>query len=122
MRFVAGAFGILCGLVVIAIAARYAFKTSDNDFDGYIWAFIYGAVSFGGLFGHALAVRVWRHSKLAGALVFAGSAVALIISLSNSLGAMAGRGMNRRPSVFKSPRRCAICAEASTAPSESAKA
>lgn len=92
MRFVAGTFGIVCGLVVIAIAARYGFKTSDNDFDGYIWAFMYGSVSFGGLFGHALAVRVWRHSKLAGALVFAGSAIALIISLSNSLGAMAGRG------------------------------
>jgi hypothetical protein len=44
------------------------------------------------LFGHALGVRAWRHSKLVGGLVFAGSAFALLISLSNSIGAMAGRG------------------------------
>ncbi|MGA7325562.1 MAG: hypothetical protein WBX25_13995 [Rhodomicrobium sp.] len=92
MRIVTGAFGVVCGMVIIAIAARYGFKTSDNDFDGYIWAFMYGAVSFGGLFGHALGVRVWRHSRPAGLKIFAGSAFALTISLSNSLGAMAGRG------------------------------
>ena len=43
MRTFARVFGVLCGAVVIAIAARYGFKTSDNDFDGYIWAFTYGA-------------------------------------------------------------------------------
>src|SRR5579871_5432835 len=92
MRMLAGAFGLVCGAVIIAVAARYGFKTTDSDFDGYIWAFMFGAVSFGGLFGHALGVRVWRHSQLAGVLIFAGSAFALTISLSNSLGAMAGRG------------------------------
>ena len=85
-------FSILCGLLVVAIAARYGFKTSDNDFDGAIWAFTYGAVTLGGLFGHALGVRAWRHSKTTGALVFAASAFALVISLSNEIGAMAGRG------------------------------
>ena len=92
MRTFARLFGVLCGLVVIAIAARYGFKTSDNDFDGYIWAFTYGSVTLGGLFGHSLAVRVWRHNGRIGAVVMAVSAVALVISLSNSLGAMAGRG------------------------------
>jgi hypothetical protein len=92
MRWFARAFGLICGSIVIAIAARYGFKTSDNDFDGYIWAFTYGAVTLGGLFGHALGVHAWRHSKLVGVLVFAGSAFALLISLSNSIGAMAGRG------------------------------
>ena len=92
MRVFARAFGLLCGAVVIAIAARYGFKTSDNDFDGYIWAFTYGSVTLGGLFGHSLGVHVWRHNKPIGALVFVGSALALMISLSNSLGAMAGRG------------------------------
>ena len=77
---------------MIAIAARYGFKTSDNDFDGYIWAFTYGSVTLGGLFGHSLAVRVWRHNRQIGVLVMAASALALVISLSNSLGAMAGRG------------------------------
>ena len=92
MRIFAKLFGLGCGVLVTAIAARYGFRTSDNDFDGAIWAFTYGAVTLGGLFGHALGVRAWRHSKLLGALVFAGSAFALIISLSNSIGAMAGRG------------------------------
>ena len=85
-------FGLISGTVVIMIAARYGFRTSDNDFDGWIWAFMYGAVSLGGLFGHALGVRAWRQSRLVGGLVFAGSAFALLISLSNSIGAMAGRG------------------------------
>ena len=92
MRAFARFFGLICGAVVILIAARYGYRTSDNDFDGWIWAFMYGSVSLGGLFGHALGVRAWRHSKLVGSLVFAGSALALLISLSNSIGAMAGRG------------------------------
>jgi hypothetical protein len=92
MHTFAKLFGLCCGVLVIAIAARYGFKTSDNDVDGAIWAFTFGAVTLGGLFGHAFGVRAWRHSKLLGALVFAGSAFALIISLSNSIGAMAGRG------------------------------
>ena len=92
MRIFAKLFGLGCGVLVTAIAARYGFRTSDNDFDGAIWAFTYGAVTLGGLFGHALGVRAWRNSKLVGALVFAGSAFALLISLSNSIGAMAGRG------------------------------
>lgn len=92
MRTFSKLFGLACGCVVIAIAARYGFKTSDNDFDGYIWAFTYGSVTAGGLFGHSLALRVWRHNEHIGAIVMAASALALIISLSNSIGAMAGRG------------------------------
>jgi hypothetical protein len=75
-----------------AVAARYGFKSSDNDTDGYVWAFFYRAISFGGLFGHAVAVRLWRESKLAGFLAGVAAAAALTVSLSNSLGAMAGRG------------------------------
>ncbi len=92
MRIFAKLFGLGCGVLVNAIAARYGFRTSDNDFDGAIWAFTFGAVTLAGLFGHALGVRAWPNSKLVGALVFAASAFALLISLSNSIGAMAGRG------------------------------
>jgi hypothetical protein len=92
MRTFARFFSLGCGAIVIVIAARYGFKTSDNDFDGGMWAFTYGAVTLAGLFGHALGVRAWPNSKLVGALVFAVSAFALLISLSNSIGAMAGRG------------------------------
>lgn len=96
MRLFVKLFGLGCGALVIAIAARYGFKTSDSDFDGAIWAFTCGAVTLAGLFGHAVGLRAWRNSKLVGALVFAGSALALLISLSNSIGAMAGRGNERQ--------------------------
>jgi hypothetical protein len=92
MRAFARLFGLICGPMVVMINARYGYRTSDNDFDGYIWAFTYGAVTLGGLFGHAVALRVWRHNKPIGAIAMAISAFALVISLSNSLGAMAGRG------------------------------
>jgi hypothetical protein len=36
MRAACGVFGLLCGAVVIIIAARYGFKSSDNDTDGYV--------------------------------------------------------------------------------------
>ena len=42
----------------------YGFRTSDSDFDGWIWAFMYGAVSLGGLFRHALGVPSGEHVYL----------------------------------------------------------
>ena len=92
MRIACGLFAFLFGALVIFIVARYGFKTSDNDADGYTWAFTYGGVTLGGLCGHAVAVRLWRHSQTASALVFLVATAALTISLSNSLGAMATRG------------------------------
>jgi hypothetical protein len=38
MHTFAKVFSVLCGLLVVVIAARYGFKTSDND-HGAIWAF-----------------------------------------------------------------------------------
>jgi hypothetical protein len=96
MRIFVKLFGLDCGALLIVIAAQYGFKTSDSDFDGAIWAFTGGTVTLAGLFGHAVGVRAWRRSKLVGTLVFAGSTLALLISLSNSIGAMAGRGNERQ--------------------------
>jgi hypothetical protein len=93
MRHFVGLFGLVCSAIIIAVASRYGVKTSDSDFDGYIWAFIYGAITFAGLFGHMVAVRLWwryRMRWLSGA-VFIVCFLTLIISLSNSIGAMAGR-------------------------------
>ena len=70
MRTFARFFGLSGGFVMIVIAARFGFKTSDNDFDGYIWAFTYGSVTLGGLFGHSLALRVWRHNQRSAALLW----------------------------------------------------
>ena len=101
MRTFARVFGLLGGFVLIVIAARFGFKTSDNDLDGYIWAFTYGSVTLGGLYGHSLALRVWRHNQRIGGLVMVISALALIISLSNSIGAMAGRGNEKQAARLK---------------------
>ena len=115
MRTFARLFGLVCGAMVVVIAARYGYRTSDNDFDGYIWAFTYGAVTLGGLFGHALALRVWRHNKPS-ALAMAISAFALIISLSNSSGAMAGRGNEQQAARMRVADTCGTCAAGSKAP------
>ena len=92
MRHCVGLFGLVSSVIIIAVAARYGFKISDNDLDGYIWAFIYALITFGVLGGHMVGVRLWRYGKNLLALgIFALSLFALAISLSNSLGAMASR-------------------------------
>ena len=92
MRHGVGIFGLVCSAIVISVAARYGYKTADNELDAWIWAFTYGAVTFAGLGGHMVGVRLWRYGKRGFALtIFAASFFALLISLSNSLGAMAGR-------------------------------
>ena len=48
MRHCVGLFGLVSSVIIIAVAARYGFKISDNDLDGYIWAFIYALITFGG--------------------------------------------------------------------------
>lgn len=91
MRNVVGGFGLLCGIIVIGLVGRYGFKTTDIDADAWIMAFLFAAIATGGLFGHAVAARLWRHNKAASAAMGAVSAVALMLNLSNSLGAIAGR-------------------------------
>ena len=91
MRDVVGIFGLMCGLVVIGLVGRYGYKTTDNEADAWIMAFLFGAIAAGGLFGHAVAVRLWRHSKVASIGMGLVSVGALGLNLSNSLGAIAGR-------------------------------
>jgi hypothetical protein len=92
MRHGIGLFALVFGCIIIGVAARYGFTTSDNDLDGYIWAAIYGGVTLAGLCGHAIGVRLWRYGLHKLSLsIFAVSLFILLISLSNSLGAMAGR-------------------------------
>ena len=94
-------FGAMCGAVVIAIVARYGFRTADNQLDGFIWAFMYGMIAFGGLFGHALSARLWREHRRVAVMVGIGAALALTVNLSNSLGAMAGRSNEKQAGRIK---------------------
>jgi hypothetical protein len=91
MRSTVGIFGVVCGLIVIGLVGRYGFKSTDIEADAWIMAFLFGAIAAGGLFGHAVAVRLWRTSQPASVTVGIVSAVALLLNLSNSLGAIAGR-------------------------------
>jgi MFS family permease len=91
MRVLVGIFGGICGLVVIGLVSRYGYKSTDIEADAWIMAFLFGVIAAGGLFGHAVAVRLWRHSRLAAVVCGLICAVALVINLSNSLGAIAGR-------------------------------
>jgi hypothetical protein len=91
MRSAVGIFGVVCGLIAIGLVGRYGFKSTDIEADAWIVAFLFGAIAAGGLFGHAVAVRLWRLSQPASISVGVVSAAALLLNLSNSLGAIAGR-------------------------------
>lgn len=92
MRLLAGIFGVACGAILVGMVARYGYKTSDNEIDGAIAAFLFAVITAGGLSGHAIAARVWGRNRLAAVVVGLISMAALIVSLSNSIGAIAGRG------------------------------
>jgi hypothetical protein len=91
MRSAVGIFGLLCGAVVIWTVANYGFASADDPAAKWNMAFLFAVIAAGGLFGHAVAVRIWRISKGFSILIGIACAGALIINLSNSLGALAGR-------------------------------
>ena len=101
MRSCVGIFGLVCGLVVIGLVARYGYKTTEETTDAIIMAFMFGAISAGGLFGHVVAVRLWGASKTSAVLTGAVGMAALIISLTNSLGAIAGRADKSTGSIIE---------------------
>jgi hypothetical protein len=55
----------------------------------------FGVIATGGLFGHAVSVRLWRLSRFWSVAVGIACAGALLINLSNSLGALAGKDGRR---------------------------
>jgi hypothetical protein len=57
----------------------------------------FGVIATGGLFGHAVSVRLWRLSRFWSVAVGIACAGALLINLSNSLGALAGKDGRRCP-------------------------
>ncbi len=92
MRTLAKFFGYAGGVVVVIVAGQYAYMTSDTPVSGAIWAFLYGFIAIGGLFGPALATRVWAYNKAASVFTWAVALASLTIAISNEVGAMAGRG------------------------------
>jgi hypothetical protein len=92
MRNLLALFGAVCAVVVIVLVARFGYRTADNAIDGIITAVLFGIIATGGLGGHAVAVRLWRVSRPWSIIIGLVSAAALVVNLSNLLGAVAGRG------------------------------
>jgi hypothetical protein len=91
MRSLVAIFGFTCGAVVIWTVAQYGYASADDPAARWNTAFLFGVIAAGGLFGHAVAVRTWPVSKVWSGLIVLACGAALVINLSNSLAALAGR-------------------------------
>ena len=91
MRSLLGAFGLVCGAIVVWTVGNYGYGSSDDPNVKWNMAFLFGAIACGGLFGHAVSARLWRISPALSLTIGGVCGLALIVNLSNSLGALAGR-------------------------------
>jgi hypothetical protein len=106
MRNAVGIFGLICGVVVIWTVGNYGYASADDPAARWNIAFLFAVIAAGGLFGHAVSVRLWPINSVCSALVGLACAAALIINLSNSLGALAGR--NSRSAAESASKSSAI--------------
>jgi hypothetical protein len=91
MRSAVGLFGIVCGGVVIWTVGHYGYASADDPSAQWNIAFLFAVIAAGGLFGHAVSVRLWSINRLCSVLAGLVCGAALVINLSNSLGALAAR-------------------------------
>src|SRR6266571_3087874 len=92
MRLLFGCLaGLLC-LVSVALAARYGYKGADTEIDGAISGVVFGLIALCACLFDAAAVRLWFMKHQIGAVVIGFiAAAALVVTFTNSLGAIAGR-------------------------------
>jgi hypothetical protein len=92
MRVLFGCLAVLLAAVSISLAARYGYKGADTMIDGVISAVVFGAIALCAFIFDAAAVRLWfmRH-RVGSVVIGAISAAALVVTFTNSLGAIAGR-------------------------------
>jgi hypothetical protein len=92
MRTMFGCLAVLLGAVSIALAARYGYKGADTEIDGLISGVVFGLVALCAFLFDAAAVRLWFMQHKAGSAVIGLiAAAALVVTFTNSLGAIAGR-------------------------------
>jgi hypothetical protein len=92
MRVLFGGLAVLLGAVSISLAARYGYKGGDTVIDGVISAVVFGAIALCAFLFDAAAVRLWFMShRIGSAPIGCIAAAALIVTFTNSLGAIAGR-------------------------------
>jgi len=93
MRLLFGCLAVFLGAVSIALAARYGYKGADTTIDGVISAVVFGAIALCAFIFDAAAVRLWFMRHYVGATVIGViAAAALVVTFTNSLGAIAARG------------------------------
>ena len=92
MRLLFGCLAVFLGAVSIALAARYGFKGADTIVDGVISAVVFGSIALCAFVFDAAAVRLWfMGHRLGSVTIGVIAAAALIVTFTNSLGAIAGR-------------------------------
>jgi hypothetical protein len=93
MRLLFGCLAVFLGAVSIALAARYGYKGADTIVDGLISAVVFGSIALCAFIFDAAAVRLWFMRHHVGAVVIGViAAAALVVTFTNSLGAIAARG------------------------------
>ena len=93
MRLLFGCLAVFLGAVSIALAARYGYKGADTIVDGVISAVVFGSIALCAFIFDAAAVRLWFMRHHVGAIVIGViAAAALVVTFTNSLGAIAARG------------------------------
>jgi hypothetical protein len=92
MRLLFGWLAVLLGSVSIALAARYGYRGADTVVDGTISAVVFGAIALCACLFDAAAVRLYFMGHRIGCVVVGIiAAAALVVTFTNSLGAIAGR-------------------------------
>src|SRR5436190_10418183 len=93
MRLLFGCLAVFLGVVSISLAARYGYKGADTEVDGVISAVVFGSIALCAFIFDAAAVRLWFMRHYIGAIVIGViAAAALVVTFTNSLGAIAARG------------------------------
>lgn len=99
MRTLLRIFGVLLGAVVVAVVARYGWLSAESIFDRTLAAIWNAGIALAGLFGHAVALRVWRVNRAWALVIGVFALVALAINLSNSLGFLSSKDSNRAAQI-----------------------
>ena len=69
MRSAVGIFGAVCGAVIIWTVGAYGYASADDPAARWNIAFLFAVIAAGGLFGHAVSVRLWPINRLCSVLV-----------------------------------------------------
>jgi hypothetical protein len=85
---------------------NYGYASADDPSARWNIVFLFAVIAAGGLFGHAVSVRLWPISRLCSVLIGLACGAALVINLSNSLGALAVR--NSRSAAESASKASAI--------------